>query len=287
MGILRFNYRSEILSLNTDITVVYPTGALTAWENGEPSLRGFPTEQGKRPYREGMKFQTVYLLHGGGDDDTLPYRYTMVETYAEQHNLMLVTPQVKDSFYLDTPYGFKYHTYITQELPRVIRSLFASSDKREDNFLIGFAMGGNAALQLAFTNPEMFNTVIAMSGGIGVTLDRNEMNRQLGIGLQRLNAMFGEKDEFLGTDNDLYALAEKRLTDGTDMPRIIMAQGSDEFIHDRVYNDQRILKELGYDITYYELPGGKHDFFTWDALFKKSFDEWLPLKEKPIYPNED
>ncbi|MDG0808840.1 alpha/beta hydrolase [Cohnella rhizosphaerae] len=95
MGLLRMQYRSELLSLSTNITVCYPTGALTTGLGYKDPLL---PESGKRPYRPGMKFQVVYLLHGGGEDDTVPYRYTRLERYAEDNQVMLVTPSVNDSF---------------------------------------------------------------------------------------------------------------------------------------------------------------------------------------------
>lgn len=53
-----------------------------------------------------MKFPTVYLMHGGGDDDTTFQRMSRVEFYAEQNNVMTVTPQVKDSFFWIQNMGF-------------------------------------------------------------------------------------------------------------------------------------------------------------------------------------
>ena len=103
-----------------------------------------------------MEFQTVYLIHGGGDDDTLTYRYTNAERYAQENNVMLVTPNVSNSFGVDTQYGVNYQRFISEELPVVIQSLFASSDKREDNFIVGYAMGGNAALGTAIMNPDKY-----------------------------------------------------------------------------------------------------------------------------------
>lgn len=53
---------------------------------------------------------------------------------------MLVTPNIANSFGIDTAYGVAYQTFLSQELPTVIRALFASSEKREDNFIMGYAM---------------------------------------------------------------------------------------------------------------------------------------------------
>ena len=120
-------------------------------------------------YHPGIKFQTVYLIHGGGDDDTLPFRYTNVERYAEDNCVMLVCPDIANSFGLDTSYGKKYSTFLCEELPVLIRSYFPSSPERKDNFIVGYAMGGNAALGNALLHPENYSFCVDLSGGIGFT----------------------------------------------------------------------------------------------------------------------
>ena len=133
MGVLRFNYHSEVLGMYTDITVTYPTGCYTCGvtDGSESGLPGSGVK--KRAYVPGMKLPTVYMLHGGGEDDTVFQRMSRLEYYAEQNGVMTVTPQVNDSFFLDTRYGIRYFTYLTEELPVLIRSLFASSGAREED----------------------------------------------------------------------------------------------------------------------------------------------------------
>ncbi|MBP5304310.1 MAG: hypothetical protein J6Z02_00515, partial [Lachnospiraceae bacterium] len=103
MGLLRFNYRSEELGRYVDVTIALPTDPYTYRDEvGERFMGKF-----KGKYEPGMKFQTVYLIHGGGDDDTLTYRYTNAERYAAENNVMLVTPNITKSFGVDTVYGVK------------------------------------------------------------------------------------------------------------------------------------------------------------------------------------
>ena len=126
-----------------------------------------------------MKFQTVYLVHGGGDDDSLTYRYTNAELFAQRNHVMLVTPDISNSFGLDTEYGVCYHTFLTEELPVVIQTLFASSPKREDNFIMGYAMGGNAVLGAALLRPDLYAACVDISGGIGMTLDTAKLQEEM------------------------------------------------------------------------------------------------------------
>ena len=112
MSLMRFNYRSSVLGKYVDISIVLPTDRYDFYdpEKEKYGLHGeAPGHQGKRNvYHPGMKFQTVYLIHGGGDDDSLTYRYTNAERYAQENNVMLVTPDIANSFGVDADYGIKF-----------------------------------------------------------------------------------------------------------------------------------------------------------------------------------
>lgn len=279
MGILRFSFRSEILSLNTNVTVCFPTSYLTTHMGfREPLLE----ENEKTPYVPGMKFQTVYLLHGGGEDDTVPYRYTRLEQYAERNMVMLVTPSVNDSLYANTKYGFKYFDYVTQELPLVVQSLFASAVGRENNFAVGLAMGGNGALAMGLIRPDLYAGIVDLSGGIGMTLDREAYKESLNWRFSRVrDTLYGEED-FVGTEHDLLSYAENNMTEGKQVPPFFLGVGSKDFVRDRVYQDYAILKQLGYDVYYEEVKDMGHNYDMWDTYLAKALDSWLPLKRAPI-----
>ena len=104
MGLLRFNYRSQAIGHYVDITVAYPTDNYSYFDESQPREHHHtvPGSGKKLPYVPGMKFQTVYLVHGGGDDDSLTYRYTNAELFAQRNHVMLVTPDISNSFGMDT-----------------------------------------------------------------------------------------------------------------------------------------------------------------------------------------
>jgi putative tributyrin esterase len=283
MAIMRFNFLSEALSLCVDVTITYPAGLFTY--SADPSKKEMGARQKKKiPYKNGMKLQTVYILHGGSDDDTLPLRYTNLERYAERNCVMTVSAQVKDSFYIDTAYGFKYFTFMTEELPVVVRSLFASSPERGNNFVIGFAMGGNGALALAMKRPDLYSAVVDLSGGIGCSLDTDYFFEQMEqLKLPRLQSAFGDLEKFRESEFDLGYYARKNIAQKIDMPKLFLAVGENDFIRDVVRKDRDVLRSLGYDFKYEEAPGYGHDWDFWDTYFEKALDDWLPLKRAPIF----
>ncbi len=288
MGILRFNYRSQMLGHYVDITIVYPTDRYSFYDP-EREKKGIHEEssdfkQPKKPvYEPGMKFQTVYLIHGGGDDDTLTYRYTNAERYAQENNVMLVTPNITNSFGVDAMYGKKYQSFLAEELPVVVQSLFASSPAREDNFIVGYAMGANVALGTAILHPDKFAACVDISGGIGMTLATDTLVRELKSGhfmnfMPIYNSSFGPADELPGSPRDLYAVAKEKKASGETLSKFHIICGSEEFIRARVEDDVRILKELDYDVEYILAEGYDHNYEMWDKYINVALSELLPLK---------
>ncbi len=283
MSYMRFNFRSQTLGHYVDVSIVYPTDDYSYYAQ-DTSANPLSVE-GKRSkvYYPGMKFQTVYLIHGGGDDDTLTYRYSNAERYAQENNVMLVTPNIANSFGIDTKYGVKYQKFLSEELPVVIQSLFASSPDREDNFIIGYAMGGNVALGTALMHPSLYRTCVDISGGIGMTLSTETLMEELNgthfkNNFPLYNSSFGEADTIKASHYNIEAVAKKNIEDGIDVCNFHIICGSDEFIRYRVEKDVQILKELGYPVNYICPEGYTHDFVLWDKYIKLALDELLPLK---------
>lgn len=283
MGMMRFNFRSEILSLQVDVTITYPTESMTYYSLKEENRGEGIIPRRKWEYEKAMKFQTVYMLHGGGDDDTSIIRKSNLERYAEENCVMTVAAQVKDSFFMNTKYGYRYFTFMTEELPKVIQTLFASSDRREDNFVLGMAMGGNGALALGLKRPDLYAACVDLSGGIGCSVDLENFKKELKeLDFERLRSTFGNPEELQGGEYDLSYYARKNLENNVEIPDFYIAVGEEDFIRDVVRWDRDALKKIGYNIFYEEAPGYGHDWDFWDLYIRKAFYEWLPLKRKPI-----
>ncbi len=289
MGIMRFNYRSEILGRYVDVSIAYPTDSYRCAPSEKLANRAHrgPAGAEKAVYRQGMKFQTVYLLHGGGDDDTLTYRYSNVEEAAQRNHVMLVTPNIANSFGADTRYGVAYQTFLTEELPTVVQSLFASSPAREDNFIMGYAMGGNAALGAAIARPDRYAACVDISGGIGMTLCPETLAAELeGDHFKNCfplyNQTFGTGADVPGSAADLRAQVLRHRAAGDPEARFLVVCGSEEFIRGRVEDDVAAMQALDMDVTYLCAQGYDHDFRLWDRYLQLSLDRLLPLKRRAL-----
>ena len=140
MANLRYTFRSVILAMDVNVTIILP--ANTSFRN-------------QLPYEPGMRFQTLYLLHGGGEDDSSWLRRTRIEEYAEENRLMVVCPATYKGMFMNTAYGVRYEDYLTQELPQIVQSFFPGALSREDTFIAGQGLGAGGALRLALRHPEL------------------------------------------------------------------------------------------------------------------------------------
>lgn len=291
MGSFRFNYRSEVLGRYVDVSVVLPTDSYRCPPNDKMAHRTnlAPVDPQKPCYQPGMKFQTVYLMHGGGDDDTLTYRYSNVEEAAQRNHVMLVTPNIANSFGYDTAYTIPYMTFVTEELPTVIQALFPSSTAREDNFIMGYAMGGNVALGCAINRPDRYGVCMDISGGIGMTMCAQTLMQELtGDHFPKVfplyNTTFGEAEAIPGSPADLAFQVNKHRENGDPECRFLLVCGSREFIRDRVAQDAAVMQEMNMDVTYLCAEEYDHDFQLWDRYLQLGLDCLLPLKRRAIYP---
>lgn len=219
---------------------------------------------------------TLYLLHGGTDDHTIWQRRTSLERCVSGRRLAVVMPNVNLSFYADMKYGQKYWTFVSQELPETCQRMFRLSRRREDNFVAGQSMGGYGALKLSLSYPERYAAVAALSAGTEVANMYDEDPAQADMP-RRLNSIFGSKEEFVGSDNDLHVLA-RRAAGAVLRPRILLAVGKEDFLYGDSAAFHRELEALGLDVTYVEDEGYGHEWAYWEGKIQQVLD-WLPLED--------
>ena len=143
--ILRGSFYSQALGRQTNITLVGPD----VW-----------------PQAGACK--TAYVLHGmEGNQDTWADN-SLLPLYAAKGNTLYVLPDGGRSFYRDMPQGPRYFTYLSQELPQMVRQRFQVSPIREDTAVLGCSMGGYGALLCALGCPERFGLCAAFAPGLPV-----------------------------------------------------------------------------------------------------------------------
>jgi putative tributyrin esterase len=254
---LRCDFFSEALSLSTSMTVLLPQRTTT-----QIGMAGAVTA-GPPP--------VLYLLHGLSDDDTIWLRRTSIERYVAPLGLAVVMPQVHRSFYADEVYGGRYWTFLSEELPELVGSLFRVSDRREDTFVAGLSMGGYGALKWALRHPDRVAAAASLSGALDVAGLRSRRTRPEDPRL--FDRCFGDR-EIAGTPDDLLALVAS--ADVAGLPALHVSCGTeDELIGD---NRRFVAAAGGAGIPVTAAFGpGAHDWAYWDAAIQDVL-AWLPLR---------
>lgn len=227
----------------------------------------------KYPAAKNPAYPVLYLLHGLSDDHTIWMRRTSIEKYVEGMNLIVIMPGVDRSFYSDMEYGYKYWTYISEELPSIMKSFFPISDRREDTFAAGLSMGGYGAMKLALNYPERYAAAASLSSAVDPVVCMD-----LGILPEpELNIIYGRKENVKGSNSDLFRLSEKVAASNGPKPALFQCCGTEDSLYPANIQLRDHLRKLSLDLTYEEEPG-QHDWNYWDYKIQ-SVIKWLPLNK--------
>lgn len=238
------NHLSFCKGKQTNVTVILPTKGM------EDKRRGFGYEM------RGMQYQTLWLLHGGGGDDSDFVNFSNIVRYAEEHRIAVVMPSGTQF------YGTDYE-YITKELPETLRLLFPLSERREDNFIGGLSHGGDAAMKAAMEYPDRYQAALIMSAA----------------GTDHKGSVQAAKLRF-----DVWGNAEKILAASEPAPELIFATGSGDrgFPYYQPIIDK--LDTMGLHVKRHYVEGDGHSWDFWDSTLHLALDTLLPIRHDIIRP---
>lgn len=254
---LNCHYYSTVLFRNVELNILIPT----------------PTSHGGELRRE--PYKVLYLLHGlHGDAHSWPRR-SNIERHIEGTDILVVMPDVRNSFYQDMAFGENYFTWLTEELPEYIQSIFPVSKKREDTFIAGLSMGGYGAWYLGLRCPDKYAAAASLSGFVDAGFRVTPPSIPAGADPAQAAKMvppfmfhaFGDMTKVAGSDRDIIALFEKDKAAGL-LPRLYQSCGTEDFLFQMNKAVNEKLTELGAEIDYFEIPGHEHEWDLWDLEIK-------------------
>ena len=113
--------------------------------------------------KDSRRYSTIYLLHGHSGNEVSWLRKGHVDqtldimiNSGEIPPFVVVMPDAKNSWYVDSPVGEKYETAIIKDLIGFVEGHYKVRNTHGDRFVAGLSMGGYGALKLAFKHPDMF-----------------------------------------------------------------------------------------------------------------------------------
>ena len=249
MAFITMNYASKQLKMDTLLTIITPHSA---------RMEGIPLSQRK----------VLWLLHGlSGDANSWP-RYSRIEEYARDNDLVVIMPSGARSMYCDDVLGQNYFSYIAEELPEYMSLVFNLSRKKEDNYIAGLSMGGLGAMKIALTYPERYSAVGSFSG----LLDFEPMMANIDAAVENeFPFLLPAKDDIKNSPLNPPALLDAKKDKDI---KIYVACGLQD---DLLYTNQTFkdrADELGIDIKFV-LEDGTHVWEFWDRHVKLFIDYML------------
>ncbi|MEO5832714.1 MAG: alpha/beta hydrolase family protein [Nakamurella sp.] len=262
MALIRCDFYSDALNVSTSMAVLLPerTSSPTGM-GGAPAAAAAPS------------FPVLYLLHGLSDDHTAWLRRTALERYVDTLGLAVVMPSVSRSFYTDEALGLDYWTFLADELPTKVESMFRVSDRREDRFVAGLSMGGYGAMKWALRRPDRFAAAASLSGALD--LARIQRDRHRAEDPRMMQRLFAD-GVVAGSDDDLLHL----LGTVADPPALYVACGTEDYLVDDNHRFVNACAAADVELTS-DFGPGAHDWAYWDATIQDVL-AWLPLGSRDL-----
>jgi len=221
------------------------------------------------------RYPVLYLLHGHSQDYSQWIRSSQLEFLTQNSDTIIVMPNGYRGFYTDCKHGLDYFTYITEELPTVIRNWFPASYERDETFVAGLSMGGYGAMKCGLRRPDVYAGAASLSGcvyGNKLPYGVPPEDPYLATGYPTydlgplLSDVFGTDEEYDNSINNLEAAVDDLAKYDGKKPKILQYVGTRDYLleHNRRFNKYFLEHGRGIDYEYEEYEGYCHNWEFWN-----------------------
>ena len=204
--------------------------------------------------------KVLYLLHGLSDDGSAWSRYSMIETIARDYGLVVIMPSVERSFYANLPNGQDFYTYLIEELPAYLKSVFGLDPARQDTFIAGLSMGGYGALKAGLNFPGRFAAVASLSGVTSLEFLRMYPDDPRN---EKFTQTFGALDALIGSSHDPLNWLQNVAHQKSALPQLYIACGKQDDLFPLNQIFHAACENLGIPHQFI-VEDGKHDWYFWN-----------------------
>lgn len=208
-----------------------------------------------KDYSKKKRYPVVYMLHGfGGNYANYVTAAPVVKELATRYQMVLVCPDGRNSFYLDSPVDstVSYESFIINDLVPYVDAHYSTKTDRRMRAIQGLSMGGHGAFYLALRHKELFGSIGSMSGcvDLNATSQKPTLAKYLGV-----------KDEHPGEWNNrsAYNMVDS-LKNGE--YSLIIDCGTSDFFYEIAQKIHQKLLLMKIDHDYTERPGA-HNWSYW------------------------
>ncbi len=225
--------------------------------------------------------KSLILLHGLTGTDTDWLYGGVAQEMAIQYNLAVFMPTTGNSFYLDRGYaGGNFGTFVGEEFPAYIRSVFGFCKNREDTLIAGLSMGGFGAVHTALAFPETFCSCIALSSAfVWQEIAETGSRSNSVMPPEMVRDVFGDPAQLLTSDKNPEVLFRRLKERGAPIPSLYLAVGTEDSLYAANQSFRSFLEKEQADFFYEDGPG-MHTWTFWNEYLNRGLC-WA-LKPKQI-----
>lgn len=245
MALLRLDHTPETVKLCIPLYLVLPD----------------PGRMAEIPLQER---KVLYLLHGLSDDGSVWVRYSSIENTARDYGLVVVMPSVGRSFYANQPDGQHYFSYLSEELPAYLQSVFGLAPARENTLIAGLSMGGYGAMKMACNFPGRYAAAASFSGMLSLEFLRRYPDDPRN---KKFEYVFGELASLIGSQHDPLTWLRQAASNPSALPRLYASCGRQDDLYQLNQLFWGACQQLGIPVETYE-EDAKHDWHFWEKEIK-------------------